>query len=42
LKRARLAELEARGVYTLEADLNDRGVIRKALHPKPQISNPKP
>jgi len=31
LKRARLAELEARGVYTLEADLNDRGVIRKAL-----------
>ena len=31
LKRARLAKLEALGVYTVEADLNDRGVLRKAL-----------
>ena len=31
LKRARLAKLEALGVQTLEADLNDREVLRKAL-----------
>ena len=31
LKRARLAKLESVGVHTIEADLNDRNVIRKAL-----------
>ena len=31
LKRARMKELEKAGVHTVEADLNDRGVVRDAL-----------
>ena len=31
LKRARLAKLESLGVHTLEADLNDKHAVRKAL-----------